>query len=147
DRGPAESGKSSSKSQASNSQTRLSLQNRILADVLKISPCQRVPRSSQTTAYESWLNERVHNRLRGRIFSVYMLAQMVAITAAQLPFGLGDVRTPQLFLLAGVLLALAALPVIVARHRAPAAVPPQPLHVFACLLIRHLEQQQRCWRA
>jgi MFS family permease len=79
---------------------------------------------------ESWINERVENRIRGRVFSIYMVAQMVAMTLAQILLSTGDPRTVELFLLCGVVLALGGLPVFFARHRAPSRPPPEPFGIL-----------------
>ena len=78
-------------------------------------------------AYESWINGSAPNALRGRLFSIYMIVQMVTMTAAQYLFSLGDPRRMGLFVLTGALFAFAALPVALVRRAAPASVPPEPL--------------------
>lgn len=80
-------------------------------------------------AYESWINDRVPNALRGRVFSSYMVVQMATMTLAQALLGLGDPRTAGLFILCSVVFVLAAVPVSAARHLAPASAPPEPLGV------------------
>jgi len=79
-------------------------------------------------AFESWINDRVPNALRGRIFSIYIVSQMAALTLAQFLLTFGDPKAIGLFVLSGVLFVLAAVPVAVARHGAPATVPPVPLN-------------------
>ena len=79
-------------------------------------------------AFESWINDRVPNALRGRVFSIYIVSQMVALTLAQYLLTFGDPRTLGLFVLSGALFVLAAAPVAVARHGAPATMPPVPLN-------------------
>ncbi|HEY0302767.1 MAG TPA: MFS transporter, partial [Rhizomicrobium sp.] len=61
-------------------------------------------------AAESWIHDRVSNEKRGRVFSVYMVVQMIALTLAQLLLGLGDPRSPAPFLLAAGLFVLGAIP-------------------------------------
>ena len=76
---------------------------------------------------ESWINAAVENAQRGRVFSVYMTAQMIAMTLAQFLFAAGSPRTVQLFLLAGALFVSAAVPVLITRRAAPAhGAPPEP---------------------
>jgi MFS family permease len=41
-------------------------------------------------AVESWIHDRVGNEARGRVFSTYMLVQMVAMTLAQVLLSGGD---------------------------------------------------------
>jgi MFS family permease len=80
--------------------------------------------------YESWINDSVPNALRGRVFGLYMFAQMVAMTAAQGLFQLGEATSVLPFLLAGGLFVLAAVPVAAAHRAAPAAAPPAPLGIL-----------------
>jgi len=81
--------------------------------------------------YESWINARVPNQLRGRVFSVYVFAQMIGMTGAQYLLAAGAAPTVALFLTAALLFAIATLPVGFARRTAPHGVPPAPLSVLA----------------
>jgi MFS family permease len=78
---------------------------------------------------ESWIHERVENRIRGRVFSLYMVAQMIAMTLAQALYTLGDPRTPGLFLVCGIVLAIGGVPVFIARKNAPRRPPPEPFGI------------------
>jgi MFS family permease len=80
-------------------------------------------------AYESWINDRAHNELRGRVFSLYMLCQMAALTLSQFVLGLGDVGGPALFLVASALFVVAAAPMAFAYRIAPGDTPPEPLGI------------------
>jgi len=80
-------------------------------------------------AYESWIHDRVPNIQRGRVFSVYMVAQMVGMTLAQYLFTRADARSAVLFLGSGVLFVMAALPVLAARRTAPSGAPPKPMGI------------------
>jgi MFS family permease len=84
-------------------------------------------------AFESWINARVGNALRGRVFSTYIITQMTTMTLAQYLLSLGNPRTAGPFVFSAVLFALAAVPVFVGRRRAPAAAPPVPLNVLKLL--------------
>jgi MFS family permease len=77
-------------------------------------------------AYESWINDRVDNALRGRVFSLYVVTQMAAMTFAQLLFSLGDAQKVGPFLLASAMFVLAAAPPAFTGHGAPLAAPPAP---------------------
>ncbi len=84
-------------------------------------------------AIESWINDRVENRVRGRVFSVYLVSQMVGMTGAQMLLQTGDPKTPFLFLLSAGIFLVSAVPVAFARHVAPAKVPSVPfglIHLF-----------------
>lgn len=85
--------------------------------------------SSLYVGAESWIHDRVVNAQRGRVFSIYMVVQMVALTLAQLLLGLGNPRSIWPFLLASFIFVLGAIPVVVARHTAPHRAPPEPFHV------------------
>jgi MFS family permease len=84
-------------------------------------------------ACESWINARVGNALRGRVFSTYIITQMTTMTLAQYLLSLGNPRTAGPFVFSAVLFALAAVPVYVGRRHAPAAAPPVPLNVLKLL--------------
>lgn len=79
---------------------------------------------------ESWINDRVGNVLRGRIFSIYMFAQMAGMTFAQVLVGFGDAKHIGLYLAAAALFVIAAVPIAMARRAAPSGAPPQPLRVL-----------------
>ncbi len=79
---------------------------------------------------ESWINDRVGNVLRGRIFSIYMFAQMAGMTVAQGIIGFGDARHIGLYLVAAGLFMTAAVPIVLARRAAPSGAPPEPLGVL-----------------
>jgi MFS family permease len=70
-------------------------------------------------AFESWINDRAENRVRGRVFSLYMVAQMIGMTGSQFLLMTASPGTMVLFLLTGTLFVLGAAPVIAARGRAP----------------------------
>jgi len=70
-------------------------------------------------AFESWINDRAENRVRGRVFSLYMVAQMIGMTAAQFLLMVASPKTLELFLLSASLFTLGAVPVIVKRKAAP----------------------------
>jgi MFS family permease len=70
-------------------------------------------------AFESWINDRTENRVRGRVFSVYMVAQMIGMTGSQFLLMTASPTTLVLFLLTGALFFVAAAPVIAVRATAP----------------------------
>lgn len=71
---------------------------------------------------ESWLNERATNESRGLIFSLYIAITLVGTVGGQMTVALGDVATPILFMVAGILYCLAMLPTTLST-----AASPQPL--------------------
>ena len=85
--------------------------------------------SSLYVGAESWIHDRVANDERGRVFSIYMVVQMIAMTLAQLLLSLGDPRSLAPFALAAVLFMAGAAPVVIARRTAPHRAPPEPLHI------------------
>jgi MFS family permease len=85
--------------------------------------------SSLYVSAESWIHARVANDKRGRVFSIYMVVQMVAMTLSQAILNLGDPRGPVLFLLATAIFFVGAWPPVIARHTAPHRAPPEPLHI------------------
>jgi MFS family permease len=80
-------------------------------------------------AAESWINARVENRLRGRVFSIYMVVQMIAMTLAQGLLSTGSPRTAGLFILSGLLFAAGGVPVLFAGRAAPHRAPPDPFGI------------------
>jgi MFS family permease len=80
-------------------------------------------------ALESWINDRVENRVRGRIFSLYMVAQMAGMTVAQILFSMGNPKTLSLFALSAAIFAAGAIPVFAVRGKAPAMAPPVPFRL------------------
>ncbi|PTM94386.1 MFS transporter [Mycoplana dimorpha] len=71
---------------------------------------------------ESWLNERATNESRGAIFSLYIAITLFGVVGGQMMVPLGDVGTPILFMVAGILYCLAMLPTTLST-----AASPQPL--------------------
>ncbi|WP_281825328.1 MFS transporter [Jannaschia rubra] len=68
---------------------------------------------------ESWLNNTTTNETRGRALSLYMIAQMVGIVAAQAIFALGDAGDYTLFIIVSVLVSLAFSPILLAATPVP----------------------------
>jgi MFS family permease len=82
-------------------------------------------------SFESWINERAENRVRGRMFSLYLVMQMIGMTGSQGLLSIGDPKNTHLFLLAASLFVIGGVPIWIARHRAPANPPPSPLNMVA----------------
>jgi len=80
-------------------------------------------------AVESWIHDSVENEARGRVFSAYMVVQLVAMTAAQFLFGISNPRGSLPFLLAGMLFLISGLPVIRSAPVHPDS-PPEPFGVL-----------------
>lgn len=68
---------------------------------------------------ESWLNERAGNEQRGRIFSRYMVINLVAVTLGQLLLAVGDPAGFQLFAVVAIAISLSLIPVGVTTTPAP----------------------------
>ena len=68
---------------------------------------------------ESWLNNTTSNAMRGRALSLYVIAQMVGIIAAQGLFALGDAGGFELFVAVSVLVSLAFTPILLAATPVP----------------------------
>jgi len=71
---------------------------------------------------ESWLNEKSTNDTRGFVFSLYTIINLTVITIGQLMLGLDRPENFQLFILASILVSLAAVPVALTKAQAPAPV-------------------------
>jgi MFS family permease len=85
--------------------------------------------SSLYVGAESWIHDRVENANRGRVFSIYMVMQMIAMTGAQFLLGVGDPSSATLFILSGAFFAVSCLPVLYARRSAPDHAPPEPFGI------------------
>lgn len=71
---------------------------------------------------ESWLNERATNESRGAIFSFYISITLFGVVGGQMMVPFGDISTPVLFMICGILYCAAIIPTAVSR-----AASPQPL--------------------
>src|SRR5690242_17018537 len=90
--------------------------------------------SSAYVAAESWIHDRVENSQRGRVFSIYMVVQMAAMTIAQLLLNAGDPHSITPFLLAAGIFIVGALPPLFARATAPHRAPPEPFNLWKLFL-------------
>lgn len=68
---------------------------------------------------ESWLNEKVGNEDRGRIFSVYMVVTMIGFMAGQFLLVAADPATTTLFMVAALLFAAAIIPTGLSNASSP----------------------------
>src|SRR5690242_11460240 len=82
-------------------------------------------------AVESWINDRTENRVRGRVFSIYMVWQMAAMTIAQFLLTTGNPATTSLFLLSAGLFVVSAIPVLALHRRGIIHAPPEPFGLLA----------------
>jgi len=76
---------------------------------------------------ESWLNDRASNENRGGLLSVYMLVVTLGLGLGQLMLGLADPLDTTMFILVGILIALAVVPVAMIRIPTPSKVVPVKL--------------------
>lgn len=72
---------------------------------------------------ESWLNEQASNRIRGRVFSIYMVVNLLSMACGQLLLQAAAPASFVLFSLAAMLFALSLIPVSVSTIEAPALPP------------------------
>ena len=68
---------------------------------------------------ESWLNEKATNDTRGRIFSIYMVINLLAVTIGQLMLPLGDPGQFPLFAVVSIAITLSLVPIGLTRSAAP----------------------------
>lgn len=76
-----------------------------------------------TLVMESWLNGRATLENRGRLLATYMLVFFMAAACGQLLLRLGNPAQLPLFSLAGILVALAVIPLALTRESAPEILP------------------------
>ncbi|MDA0707145.1 MAG: hypothetical protein O2805_11140 [Proteobacteria bacterium] len=74
---------------------------------------------------ESWLNEQSNNENRGIVFSTYVMITLTVFAVGQMMTLLYDPKGLELFLIAGVLVSLGAVPVALSKSPTPL----QPLQV------------------
>lgn len=77
---------------------------------------------------ESWLNERAENAVRGAVFSIYSSLTFVAIIAGQLLLSFYEPGGFAPFVVASIIISLAAVPVALTSIVAPAPTPPGRLN-------------------
>ncbi len=80
---------------------------------------------------ESWLNTRATNHTRGRLLSIYMVVVTLGLALGELLLGLADPIDPTLFILAGILIALAVVPLALMKVPAPDGITPVRFSVGA----------------
>lgn len=90
--------------------------------------------SSLYVAAESWIHDRVTNAQRGRVFSIHMVVQMIAMTTAQMLLSVGDPKSAAPFLLSAGIFLLGGLPALFARRTAPHRAPPEPFSIVKLFL-------------
>ncbi|PYE88415.1 MFS transporter [Phyllobacterium leguminum] len=70
---------------------------------------------------ESWLNERVTNETRGRVFSIYMIVSMLGLLAGQFMLPFGNPATQTLFIICALIYASALIPTALSNAQSPRA--------------------------
>ncbi|GMR01994.1 MAG: MFS transporter [Acidimicrobiia bacterium] len=80
---------------------------------------------------ESWLNDRASNETRGRLLSVYMVVVTLGLSFGQILLGLADPSESTLFILVGILISLAVVPIALIRIPAPTRTIPVEFSVRA----------------
>jgi MFS family permease len=68
---------------------------------------------------ESWLNEKASNENRGTIFGLYTMVSLAAVMIGQMGAAWGDVATPTLFIVVGILYCFALLPTAISTAETP----------------------------
>jgi MFS family permease len=72
---------------------------------------------------ESWLNSQVENEVRGSVLSAYTAIVLAGLAAGQLLLNAAAPEGERLFVIAGMLVVLAAIPVCITRSRQPPEIP------------------------
>jgi MFS family permease len=68
---------------------------------------------------ESWLNDRAEQRSRGALLATYMVVIYIGLGAGQLLLNLAEPSGYELFMLVGILISLAVVPIALTAQRAP----------------------------
>ncbi|MCW5729170.1 MAG: MFS transporter [Alphaproteobacteria bacterium] len=79
---------------------------------------------------ESWLNEKSPQHLRGRIFGLYTISNMTAVSASQFLLTVGNPLDLTLFMLAAGFICASLIPVAMTRSTAPTLPRVRALNVF-----------------
>jgi len=70
-------------------------------------------------AIESWLNAATDNQSRGRVFSIYMTVNLLALSVGQVLLTVADPAGFTLFCLVSIIVSLALVPITLTRSVAP----------------------------
>lgn len=76
---------------------------------------------------ESWLNARATNETRGRLLSIYMVVVTLGLGLGELLLGAADPLGPTLFIIGGILMSLAVVPLTLMKIPVPVGI--EPVHV------------------
>ncbi len=76
---------------------------------------------------ESWLNDSSTNATRGRVLSIYLMTNYVAMTAGQLLVNVWEFWKLEPFMVGGLIISLSLVPVVMTRERAPDITKVEPL--------------------
>jgi len=87
---------------------------------------------------ESWLNERASNETRGRLLSVYMLVVTFGLGFGQFLLGIDDPLNATLFIVVGILISLAVVPVALIRIPVPSETIPVKFSIAALVRVAPL---------
>ena len=68
---------------------------------------------------ESWLNDRANNRTRGKLLSVYMIINYLALACGALLLNFDDPTSFKPFILVSILLSIALVPILLTKRPAP----------------------------
>ena len=79
---------------------------------------------------ESWLNGATDNANRGQLLSIYMVVQLMALSAGQFLLGLADPAGFELFVVCSVLISLAVIPLLLSASPAPAIATPKTISLI-----------------
>ena len=80
---------------------------------------------------ESWLNARATNETRGRLLSIYMVVVTLGLGLGELLLGVADPIDPTLFIVAGILISMAVVPLTLLKIPAPDEIVPVEVSVRA----------------
>lgn len=90
------------------------------------------------TAMESWLSDSATEETRGKVLGIYNATILVGLLGGQFLIGLAPPNDDILFIIAGMLLCFAALPVLFSRNQGPIVEDVAPMSVFTLFKISPL---------
>lgn len=75
--------------------------------------------ASAFAAMESWLSDRTTPSNRGRVLAVYNATMLAGLFAGQFFMNLAEPEESKLFVIGGILLCLAVIPIVLSKHKGP----------------------------
>jgi len=90
------------------------------------------------TAMESWLSESSTEEKRGRVLAIYQAVILGAIFLGQFLINLAPAESDSLFIVSGIILCAAIIPIVLSRHSGPVVTEVAPMSLLSLLRLSPL---------